>query len=107
MWGEPGAFYALRFCQVFCDIVGISLRVGRGGYVSRNVQVVDDVFVIVMVAEWETFARCGRLHKPPTDCWDVKQQLENYRMPAKFADLVGVKANLQILESARVWDYVV
>ena len=32
---------------------------------------------------------------------------KNDRMPAKFADLIGVKAKLQILESECVWDYVV
>ena len=31
---------------------------------------------------------------------------KNDRMPAKFAELFGVKAKLQILESECVWDYV-
>ena len=31
---------------------------------------------------------------------------KNKRMPAKFAVLIGVKIELQILESECVWDYV-
>ena len=33
--------------------------------------------------------------------------LKNDRMPARFADLIGVKAKLQIFGSECVWDYVV
>ena len=32
---------------------------------------------------------------------------KNDRMPAKFADLIGVTVKLQILESEFWWDYVV
>ena len=34
------------------------------------------VFVIVMVAEWETVARQGRLRKPPVDFESIKQRSE-------------------------------
>ena len=34
------------------------------------------VFVTVMVAEWDTVARQGRLRKPPADFESVKQRLE-------------------------------
>ena len=32
---------------------------------------------------------------------------KNDRMPAKFDDLMGVKAKLQIIDSECVWEYVV